>query len=63
MPCQEEEGNLNFPPEMGGAEALWCSELLPEVGRAGGGQRAPEAKEFRAGALGEKVGIGWEEAL
>lgn len=34
VPCQDEEGNLNFPSEMGGAEALWCPELLPKVGRA-----------------------------
>lgn len=63
MPCQDEEGNLNFPSEVGGAEGLWCSELLPQVGRAGVGRRTKSQREriFHAGVLGEKVGIGWEE--
>lgn len=66
VPCQDEEGNLDFPSEMGGAEALWCSELQWALLGWAGRQRAPGkpgAKNQRchAGVLGEKVGIGWEE--
>lgn len=51
VPCQDEEGNLNFPPEMGGAEALWCSELLPRWAELcwAGGQRAPGQPEAKQG--------------
>lgn len=51
-----------------GSEALWCSELLPKVGRAGVGSavlgRRTERQRreiFHGGAHREKVGIGWEE--
>lgn len=58
VPCQDEEGNLNFPSEMGGTEALWCSELLLKVGRAevavlgwAGGQRAPGKPRAQEGDI------------
>lgn len=45
VPCQDEEGNLNFPSEMGGTGALWCAELLPKVGRAKVGRKTKSSRE------------------